>query len=240
MNSATLHPPTARTTGLLYLAMAVAAVPGFLVIRPLLFDPESPGGTLAHLVENEQLARVGIGLELALVVLQTLTALWFFRLFRRVDAFAAGCVAIFGVVNAAAVLGSAAGLATALDTALAGDAAGSQLMYLLSGNLWGVGALFFGLWLVPMGLLARRSGMPQVLSWVLVAGGLGYVVSAFLAYLAPGASALGDALAYLATGGELWIIGVLLWRGFRRVGTPRPDAATPGRGAALLTPATAR
>lgn len=154
MNSPTLHPPTARTTGLLYLAMAVAAVPGFLVIRPLLFDPESPLGTLTHLVENEQLARVGIGLELTLVVLQALTALWFFRLFRHVDAFAAGSVAVFGLVNAVAVLGSAAGLATALEAALAGDAAGSQLMYVLSGNLWGVGALFFGLWLVPMGLLA--------------------------------------------------------------------------------------
>lgn len=240
MNSPTLHPPTARTTGLLYLAMAVAAVPGFLVIRPLLFDPESPLGTLTHLVENEQLARVGIGLELTLVVLQALTALWFFRLFRHVDAFAAGSVAVFGLVNAVAVLGSAAGLATALEAALAGDAAGSQLMYVLSGNLWGVGALFFGLWLVPMGLLARRSGMPRALAWVLVAGGVGYVVSAFVAYLAPGASAFGDALAYLATVGELWIIGVLLWRGFRRSGTPRPDGATPGRAAAVPMPATAR
>jgi hypothetical protein len=30
--------------------------------------------------------------------------------------------------------------------------------YLVSGNLWGVGALFFGLWLIPMGSCVLRSG----------------------------------------------------------------------------------
>jgi hypothetical protein len=197
--------------------MALAAIPGFLVIRPMLFDPASAEGTLARLVEDEGLARAGIALELVLVLAQTLTSLWFYRLFRRVDAFAAGAVAVFGLVNAVAVLASAAGLATALDAALDGDAAGAQLTYGLSGHLWGVAALFFGLWLIPMGVLALRSGMPRALGWVLVGGGAGYVVGTFVTYLAPGASAVADGLSYLATVGELWIIGVLVRHGFRRL-----------------------
>lgn len=216
-----LSAPTARTTGLLYLAMAIAAVPGFLVLRPMLHDPGSASATLANLVADEGLARLGIALELALVVAQTLTALWFFRLFRPVDSFAAAALATFAAINAVAVLGSAAGLATALDAALAGDADGAQLMYGLSGNMWGAGAVFFGLWLLPMGLLALRSGMPRALGWLLLAGGAGYVVSALLAYLAPGAAPVGDALTYLATVGEFWMIGTLLWIGLRR----RPSAA---------------
>ncbi|MCF4119707.1 DUF4386 domain-containing protein [Antribacter sp. KLBMP9083] len=231
MNS--LHPRTARTTGLLYLAMALVAIPGFLVIRPMLFDPDSPASTLAHIVENEALARLGIGLELTLVVVQALVALWFYRLFRGVDAFAAGSLAAFGLVNAVAILASAACLGAALDTALAppftGDAAGGgaggaagsvQLLWVLSGSFWDVATLFFGLWLIPMGVLALRSGMPRALGWILVAGGVGYIVSGFVTYLAPAAAPAAELLPYLATVGEFWMIGWLLWHALRaaRVG----------------------
>jgi hypothetical protein len=206
-----IDPHTARITGLLYLAMAVVAVPGFLIIRPLLFDPDSPTTTAANLVTDESLARVGIGLEFTLVIVQTLTALWFYRLFRPVNAFAAGAVVLFGTLNAVAIMASSAALAAGLDAALAADAAGAQLMYLLAEGAWGVGAVFFGLWLVPMGVLALQTSMPRALGWVLVAGGIAYVVSAYVAYLAPGAGPVADILAYGATVGEVWMIWYLVW-----------------------------
>ena len=56
-------------------------------------------------------------LQLGIVLTQALAAVWFYRLFRSVDTFAAGLIAVFGMVNAAAILGSAAVLATALDVA---------------------------------------------------------------------------------------------------------------------------
>ena len=147
---------------------------------------------------------------MGVVVTQALVALWFFRLFRSVDSFAAGAIAVFGMVNAVAILGSAASLATALDVALepVGDPGAAQLLYLVSDNLWGVGALFFGLWLIPMGWCVLQSGsMPRALGWVLIVGGVGYVLSAFLRYLVPDAGALADLAAIPATIGELWIIG---------------------------------
>ena len=114
-------------------------------------------------------------------------------------------IAAFGLVNAVTVLVSAALLATAVEVALdpIGDAATTvQLLYLVSGNLWGVGALFFGLWLIPMGSCVLRSGwMPRPLGWVLVSGGIGYVLSAFIRYLAPDAQVVADVLAYPATVG---------------------------------------
>lgn len=214
---------TARITGLLYLALAVVGGLGFLVIRNQLFVPDDATATLANLIERETLARAGIALELGIVVTQALVALWFYRLFRSVDAFAAGALAGFGIVNAVAILGSAAFLATALDVALehsiapAGDPSASvQLMYVLSGNLWGVAKAFFGLWLIPMGRLVLRSGwMPRPLGWILVVGGVGYLLSAFVTYLVPGGQTIADALA-LTSVGEFWIIGYLLIFGVRR------------------------
>jgi hypothetical protein len=210
---------TARITGLLYLGVAITGALGFLMIRPVLFEAGDPAATLANLVDDPALARLGIALEMGVVVTQALVALWFFRLFRSVDALAAGAIAVFGMVNAVAILGSAAFLATALDVALepVGDPGSAQLMYLVSDNLWGVGALFFGLWLVPMGWCVLQTGsMPRTLGWVLVVGGVGYVLGAFLRYLAPDAGALVDLAAIPATIGEVWIIGHLLLRGTGR------------------------
>jgi hypothetical protein len=211
---------TARTTGLLYLGLAIAGGLGFLLIRPRLFASGDPAATLANLVEHESLARAGLAFELLIVVTHALAAAWFYRLFRAADPFAAGGIAAFGLVNAIAVLVSAAMLATALEVALepTGDAAANvQLLYQVSGNLWGVGVLFFGLWLIPMGWCVLRSGwMPRALGWVLVAGGVGYLLSAFVRYLVPGAQGVVDALALPATVGEFWMVGYLLIYGVRR------------------------
>lgn len=211
---------TARMTGLFYLGMAITAVLGFLIIRPQLFAADDPNATLANLVTHGSLARAGVALELAMVVTQALTAAWFYRLFRTVDSFAASGIAAFGLVNAVAGLVSAALLGTAIQVSAdpVGDAAATvQVLYLGSLNMWGVGALFFGLWLIPMGWCVLRSGwMPRVLGWILVVGGVGYVLSPFVLYLARDAQVLFDAMAYPASVGEFWMVGYLLIRGVRR------------------------
>ncbi|RLP93940.1 DUF4386 domain-containing protein [Micromonospora sp. CV4] len=210
---------TARTTGILYLGLAIAGALGFLLIRPRLFAADDPSATLANLVQHQSLARAGVAFELLIVVTQALAAVWFHRLFRAADARAASAIAAFGLINAVVILVSAALLATALDIALdpVGDAAATvQVLYLASGNLWGVGGLFFGLWLIPMGTCVLRSNwMPRPLGYLLVGGGIGYLLSAFIGYLAPGAQAVADALVLPATVGEFWMIGYLLTRGVR-------------------------
>lgn len=208
---------TGRLTGLFYLALAIAGMLTFLLIRPMLFQADDPAATVTNLVDNVGLARVGIGLDLVVVLAQSLAALGFFRLFRSVDAFAAATIAVFGMVNAIAILASTAMTATALDLALDapdGRLGEPHLLYLVSENLWGVGTLFFGLWLIPMGWCALRGAvMPRALGWILMAGGVGYVLSGFIAYLVPSAGAVVTTITIPATIGEFWMVGYLLVRG---------------------------
>jgi len=197
---------------------------GSPIVRPEIFAEGDAAATLANLADNESLARMGIMAEMGVVMAQTLAAVWFYKLFRGINHVAAWALAIFGVMNAVAIMASAALLATASavagDPALAvgGDAAGTvQLMYELSANSWGVGAIFFGLWLIPMGYVVVTSGrMPKWLGRILVVGGAGYVLSAFVGYgFADVESWVVEGLTYLATIGEFWMIGYLLIVGIR-------------------------
>ena len=217
---------TARWTGVFYLGLAVAGFVGFLFVRSEIFVTDDAGATLANLVDRSSLARLGIAADLTVVLTQALAAVWFFKLFRDSDRVAAGSIAAFGLVNAAAILAATAFSATALvvagDASLApgGDqAATAQVLYRLSEALWDVGGLFFGLWLIPMGYVALKSKlMPGALGWVLMVGGTGYVINTYVAAVAPDApSFIEEALVGLATIGEFWMIGYLLVVGVRAI-----------------------
>ncbi len=215
---------TARITGAWYLALGIFGMLSFLVIRPQIHVAGDPAATLDNVVGNEGLAQIGVALELAVVASQAMVAVWFYKLFRSMNPTAAWAVAAFGMVNAAVILVSAACMATALSVvADAGLAPGTdtaatvQLMYQLSENAWGVGALFFGLWLIPMGHVAATCGrMPVWLGRILMIGGVGYVLSAFLGQAVVAApSWLAEGLVVPATIGEFWMIGYLLFVGIR-------------------------
>lgn len=214
---------TARLTGAFYLALALTGMGAFLLVRGQLHVPGAPGETLANLTDREWLARIGVALEFGIVLSQALVALWFFKLFRSVSTVDAGAIAAFGLVNAAAILGSAAALSAAMSVALnpslapGGDAAATVgALYALADGFWAGGAIFFGLWLIPMGhAVVLSRWMPRVLGYLLIVGGVGYVLSAFTGALLPDLSILSDVLTVPATVGEFWILGYLLILGVR-------------------------
>ena len=235
MNSLTT---TARITGLLYLLLGITGLVGFLLIRPALYVPDDAEATLANLLEQQTLARLGIALDLLIVLSQSVLAIWFFKLFRSVNVTAAVSVAAFGLINAVAILSGSAFSATALTIALdpalsatAATAATVQLMYQLGGTFWTVGGLFFGLWLIPMGRLVLQSRwMPRALGWTLIVGGVSYIVSAFVVYLIPVTPDLvNTVLSLVATVGEFWMIGYLLIFGVRRSAILPPAAPADAR-----------
>ena len=219
---------TARVAGAWYLGLAVTGMLGFLLVRPAIYVEGDAAATLANLQDKEALAHVGVMLEMGIVVTQALAAVWFYKLFREVRNMAAVSVAAFGLVNAVAIMASGVFLATAVavaqDTSLApaGDAAATVgVLHQLSTDAWGIGALFFGLWLIPMGWAAITTArFPVALGWILVVGGVCYLLSSLVNYgFASPPSLLVDVLAFPATIGEFWMIGYLLLRGIRPAAT---------------------
>jgi hypothetical protein len=215
---------TARWTGVFYLVLAIAGFVGFLLVRSQLLVESDATATAANLVEQASLARLGIGADLTVVLAQALAAVGFYKLFREDNGVASASIAGFGLVNAVAILVATALSATALvvagDASLApsGDQAATiQVLYELSGALWDIGGLFFGLWLVPMGfVVVETRAMPSTLGWVLILGGIGYVVSTYLSQMIVDVpSAIEASLVGLATLGEFWMIGYLLLFGIR-------------------------
>lgn len=218
---------TARVTGLWYLGIAVTGMLGFLLVRPAIHVSGDAAATARNVVEHASLARIGVLLELGIVATQVLAAIWFYKLFRGFNAVAAGSLASFGFVNAVMILVSAAFMATAVSVpgnpaiAPGGDTTATiQLLYELSAKSWSVGALFFGLWLIPMGYLAWSSGrMPKALGLTLMGGGGGYIVSAIVSNGVANAPAwLVEGLTMPASVGEFWMVGYLLTVGIRRAG----------------------
>lgn len=208
---------TARLTGAFYLGLAITGMLGFLLIRPQAFTTGDSAVALDVLASNLPLARAGLLVELAIVAAQVLTALWFFKLFRGVNSFAAGALATLGLMNAVAILGSAGSLATAIrlaDSASADAAFQVSFLIALSEGFWAAGVVFFGAWLIPMGLLVLQSRFAwRWIGTVLIIGGIGYIASIVLGTLAPELTSVGDLLTIPATVGEFAILLSLLIRG---------------------------
>lgn len=211
---------TARLAGVWYLLMAISGILGFMVFHPQVFVSTDPQQTLTNLMEHTTLARTRLLMELLIVVSQALTALWFYKLFRNEKGWMALAVGIWGTVNAVIIMVSAVAMGAALDIAHATQAVESQGMFIdlltrIITHAWGVGGLFFGLWLIPLGILIVQSQrMPLWLGRTLILGGIGYLVSTVLTY----AGVEGDWVGLLnlpATVGEFWMIGYLLIFGIR-------------------------
>lgn len=213
---------TARIAGIWYLAMAISGILGFLIFHPQVFDSEDSGKTLTNLIDHESLARTRLLLEFAIIVSQALTAVWFYKLFRNINEWAAWTVGIWGMINSIAIMISAVSMGSAIEIASSSQTMDDKiiLIELLSSlitNAWGVGGLFFGLWLIPLGYLITSSKrMPMWLGRTLIAGGIGYLISTTTNYIGIESPLLGY-LTIPATLGEFWMIGYLLIFGIRPV-----------------------
>lgn len=87
---------------------------------------------------------------------------------------------------------------------------------------YAIAGIFFGLWLVPLGYLAFRSGMfPKVLGIVLVVGGIGYLFDTLAAFVTPELTPIiHPVAALLGIVAEVSLLAYLLVKGVR---SPRPE-----------------
>lgn len=210
----------ARIVGICYLSLAIFGVLGFLVFHPKIFIVGEPLATLQNIIGNDSIMRTRLLLELGIVLSQVLTAVWFYKLFRLINEWAAFSLAIWGTVNAVAIMISALAMGSMINVAASSLVTEEQILAIsvfhnIISNAWAVGSLFFGLWLIPMGYIVTHSRrMPVWLGYTLIIGGFGYILSTFFHYSGI-ESSLTNYLTIPATIGEFWMIGYLLIFGIR-------------------------
>lgn len=212
---------TARMAGLWYLLMAITGILGFVVLHPQVFD-SNPEQTLKNITSGVLNARLRLLLEFGIILAQALTAIWFYRLFKQINNWAALATGIWGMVNAILIMLSAVAMASTIEIALSSTAADIQihqinLLTTVMTHAWGIGGLFFGLWLMPLGyIVTSTKRMPVWLGRTLIIGGIGYLISTFLTY--SGYSGIWrELLTVPATIAEFWMIGYLFAYGIRPV-----------------------
>ena len=210
---------TARVAGIWYLLMAISGILGFMVLHTQVYNADAQQ-TLKNLAEGTSLARLRLLAEFMIIISQALTAVWFYRLFRKVNNWAAWATGVWGMVNAVIIMISAIAMAVAIKTALSDQPVEGKLLLIdlltnLINSSWSIGGLFFGLWLMPLGYIITSSKrMPVWLGRTLIIGGVGYLLSTFLKYYGITGSWV-SALTLPATIAEFWMIGYLLFFGIR-------------------------
>jgi hypothetical protein len=211
---------TGRVAGAWYLLLAISGVLGFLVLHPQIYTSGDVASTVANLQDHETLARLRLLMEFVIILSQALAAVYFFKLFKEINPVASWALAAWGTMNSAAIMISAMAMAGAIQVANTAIEMSEKLLLIqvflqFIKHAWGVGSLFFGLWLIPMGYIVISSQrMPVWLGRILVLGGVGYIASAFLSYAGLEYSWI-NMLTIPATIGEFWMIGYLLIFGIR-------------------------
>ena len=233
----------ARVAGVLYLMMFVCATFAGSV-RSRIIDSSDPAATATNIRASATLFRVGFVADLVQATFLLLAAMALYLLLRHVNQLAAQAMVTFVAVAVAIyclnLLNQYTALRIATDqgsTRAFGRAGSDQLVLQFADmqhNGYYLAAMFFGLWLLPLGYLVITSGyVPKVLGVLLIIGGVGYLVDLFVRFLAPGFDAGISPLVVPGAVAELSLAAWLLVKA-ARVPAPDPpvsDLAQAGRGA---------
>jgi hypothetical protein len=212
----------ARIAGVLYLLVGIFGgfAQGF--VYPKIYVAGDAATTAANLVANSGLVRMGVVADFFDNVIWVFLALILYRLLKQVNTSAARAMVVLVAIGASITMLNAVFEFEALRVAtgavnLSGfGAAGSSALALLlvDAQHYGllIASIFFGLWLVPLGYLAYKSGwFPKALGVVLIVGGACYLVDMLAAFLLPDiGKAIHSYVNIVSAIAEIWMVAYLL------------------------------
>ena len=222
----------ARIAGVLYLLVGIFGgfAEGF--VDPKMYVAGNAAATAGNVVANSGLVRIGVVAHLLDAIFFVLTAMALYILLQHVNKSVARAMLVLvalavGIISLNAVF-QFEGLRVATDSSYAAafGTAGSNALVLLLLETQHFGTLsaqvFFGLWLVPLGYLAYKSGMfPKALGVVLIVAGVCYLVDLFAAFLVPDfGKQIHPFIVIVPAIAEIWMVLYLLVVGVKTV---KPD-----------------
>jgi hypothetical protein len=212
----------ARIAGFLYLLVAIFGGFALAYVGAKVYVPGDAATTAGNVMANPGLVRIGVVADLFQATVFVFVGMTLYLLLKQVHGSAAGAmmvlVAIATTIQCLNDVFQLASLRVATEPSYvaAFGAAGSNALVLLlldihqSGIL--IAQIFFGLWLVPLGYLAYKSGMfPKWLGVVLIVGGVCYLVDMLAVFLVPDFGAKVSAYVVIpSTIAEISMLGYLL------------------------------
>lgn len=209
----------ARVAGLLYFLVALIAPYGLMVVPARLLVAGDAQATAQRIAAHPDVLRLGMATEVVHQAIEVWMVLVLYQLFRPVQRMLARQMLVLGLIPIPMVFLNvlaevAAGLFADGPAWLhAFDRPQLDALALLAMQLHAHGlqlaAFFWGLWLVPLGLLSLRSGfIPKVFGAAAIAAGVGYVLGAASDLLVP---ALKPAFALPAFVLQLGEPALILW-----------------------------
>src|SRR5262245_18868383 len=216
----------ARIAGLLYLSLMTAPL-RLMYIPGKLFVAGNTAATANNIAAHETLFRLGIVSDLFTATMAIFLTLALYRLFKSVNQNLAAVLVILGSLMVTPIyfmntLNDAAALlfARGADFLAVFDAPQRQAMAMLFLRLHHHGVVanevFWGLWLVPFGMLVYKSGfIPRFLGVWLIINVFAYVVISFTGVMFPQYEARVFNSAFPVMLGELAIMLWLLIKGVK-------------------------
>jgi hypothetical protein len=222
----------ARIAGVLYLILAIFG--GFAegVVYPKIYVASDAAATARNLVQNSGLVRIGVVADLFQATVWVFLALTLYRLLKPVNKSMASVVVVLVSLGAGITMFNTVfeyeGLRVATGAVnlggLGATSASALALVFVETQHYGllIGQIFFGLWLVPLGYLAFKSGwFPKALGVALIVGGACYLLDVLAAFLVPDLGKVVHGYITVPSAiAELWMVGYLLVIGVR---TPRSD-----------------
>jgi len=221
----------ARLAGVLYLLVGIFGgfAQGF--VYPKIYVAGDAATTAANLIANSGLVRLGVVADFFDNVIWVFLGLTLFGLLKHVNKNAARAMVVLVAIGASITMLNAVfefeGMRVATGAVNLGGfgAAGSNALALLlvDAQHYGllIASIFFGLWLVPLGYLAYKSGwFPRALGVTLIVGGACYLVDMLAAFLLPDIGKAIHGYVNIASAiAEIWMVGYLLVIGVK-ISTP--------------------
>jgi len=212
----------ARRAGWLYLSLLVFGPFSLIYVPTKLIVTGDATATAAKILASERLFRAGIVTGLAGDAMFLLVALALYRLFVEVDKHQAVLMATLaivavpiGILNrvhqiAALLLFKGADFLAAIDQPQR-DVLGMFFLRLYSSGIL-VASVFWGLWLLPLGVLVWRSRfLPRAIAVLLGIAGVGYLLGSLGVLLYP---EYRQAIGQVTTFTNFGELSIILWLSF--------------------------